>query len=341
MPSPKIGLYLLIVSLAACGPARVQVTATPRATATPFSTALPIVPTALPLGLPDNPLRLALAPADLEAAQAQEEALEAQLAELSGVSVDLLLLADQRAVLEATCSGAGQVSGLLGDLLAVVAYARDCAQPFLQLSLDEQSQRQSVILLRSDPNRTNDSLTALVGRTYCRLGLDDPMSWLIPSLLLQAANVQPMLRNVRDEAALRQGLANGTCDAAGFERANLSQDEAGRIVAESPPLPILTWFMARAVPLEARRALLEAFSPASEVTLTPTASPAREQATATSATSTPVAAEDEAAPAAAEPRLWDVLLGQRVGFIALEPAAYEAWQALARSVGLDWSTLGE
>jgi ABC-type phosphate/phosphonate transport system substrate-binding protein len=346
----KMTLYLLAaLLLAACGPGRAQVTATPRATVTPFSTALPIVPTALPLGLSENPLRLALAPDDLEAAQAQEEALEAQLAELSGVTIDLRLLADQRAVLDALCSGAGQVSGLLGELLGVVAYARDCAQPFLQLSLDGQSQRQSVILLRSDDRRTSNTLGALSEEaTYCRLGMDDPMSWLIPSLLLQAANVQPNLRDVRDEAALRQGFTNGTCDAVGLERASLREDETGRVAAESPPLPRLTWFMGRAVPLEARRALMDAFAPAPEATPTPTARPTRGQPTATPPTEPgeAVEAEGEATPEADPsivdaPSPWDALLGQSVGFAALDPALYETWQALARSAGLDWATLGE
>ncbi|MCS6836069.1 MAG: PhnD/SsuA/transferrin family substrate-binding protein [Anaerolineae bacterium] len=343
MPNHKVSLYLLILLLVtACGPGRVRVTPTPRPTVTPFSTPLPIVPTALPLGLPDNPLRLALAPADLEAVQAQEEALEAQLAELSGVSIDLLLLADQRAVLEAVCGGAGQVSGLLGDLLAVVAHARDCAQPFLQLSLDDQSQRQSAIVFRVDPDRTSNALVALTDKTFCRLGLDDMMSWLIPSLLLQAASVQPTLRDVRDEAALRQGLASGTCDAVSLELASLSEDETERIAAESPPLPLLTWFIARAVPLEARRALLEAFSSVPVTTPTPTTRPTRRQATATPTPAT----QDEVTPqadsgVAADLSPWDALLGRRVGFIMLDPALYDAWQALARSAGFDWATLGE
>jgi len=346
----KIGLYLLVgLLLAACGAGRAQPTPVPRATSTPFSTALPIVATALPLGGVDTPLRLALAPADLEAAQALEVAQEAELLALSGVSMDLILLPDSQAVLAELCGGAGQVSGLLGGLPGVVVYSRDCAQPFVQLAVEGQANRQSAIVLRSDARREENTLAWLAELedwTYCRLGLRDETSWLIPSLLLQAANLQPSLLDLADEAALRQGLADGTCDAAGLPRATLSEEEAAQIAAEAPPLPVLIWWMGRAVPLEVRRALQDVLLPVRQVTPTPTPRSRRAQAEATEQAEATQAAElveqaDSVQSAEASAALWSTLLGQPVSFEPLDPTAYEAWEALASSAGLDWATLGE
>lgn len=93
-------------------------------------------------------------------------------------------------------------------------------------------------------------LSLLETRSICRRGLTDSTSWLLPSLILAAADVDPAgIVDVASAQAAVDAVLDGTCGAAGFsqsERAGLMGVEDLVVAYETPPLP----FAVMAYPFE-------------------------------------------------------------------------------------------
>jgi ABC-type phosphate/phosphonate transport system substrate-binding protein len=193
------GLLLLILFslvLAACGgPSTPTPTPLPTATATPRSTPLPLVPTAIPLGSEDNPLTILMVPQGTRrAATGSDEDLADLILELTGLHVNVELADSDGAVVSQLC-GADPVVGWLGGVAYMVAEAQGCAEPALAIRRENAGGFRVDLLIATDitgDQVTESDVAALDDRTLCRLSSDDVQTWLVPSLMLRSAGIDPM-----------------------------------------------------------------------------------------------------------------------------------------------------
>jgi phosphonate transport system substrate-binding protein len=103
---------------------------------------------------------------------------------------------------------------------------------------------------------------SLPGRTFCRLGLDDYYSWLVPSLVMRANGIDPGsdLEAVLDFDTQREMIAavvEGECDAAAISEAEYD-DLSGTIrdelslIETTPPFPYAVLVYPLSLPLGER-----------------------------------------------------------------------------------------
>lgn len=120
-------------------------------------------------------------------------------------------------------------------------------------------------LIIVNPRVGSRDLSAIVGRTFCRLGYDDLYSWLLPTLSFRARNIDLLrdatIRDLPDVPALVAAVAAGDCTMAGVPAGALEalgQADAVRLAAESAPLPYGVLVYGPEVQLGVRLALDEA-----------------------------------------------------------------------------------
>jgi ABC-type phosphate/phosphonate transport system substrate-binding protein len=103
---------------------------------------------------------------------------------------------------------------------------------------------------------------SLAGRTFCRLGLDDYYSWLVPSLVMRDNGIDPGsdLEAVLDFDTQREmvtAVIEGECDAAGISDAEY-EDLSGTIrdelslIETTPPFPFAVLVYPISLPLGER-----------------------------------------------------------------------------------------
>ncbi|WP_228845230.1 PhnD/SsuA/transferrin family substrate-binding protein [Phototrophicus methaneseepsis] len=263
---PLVSFMLLIAS--ACGPAAVQPTLRP--TVTPFSTPLPWINTPVAAGTASNPLRMVLIPADFEAAQERASDFETLLS-ASGVTVDLELAESQADVIRLLCentSAEEAVVAWVDGLGYASARANLCGEAALMLSSDQTGDlhfgEQAQFIVNDEFG--TESVGVLEGRTLCRLGYEDVISWLVPQLWFaqDAYDVAIIddIEDVEDYAAIVTDVAAGRC-AAGTVPASyietLEDDEAlsGVDLARiSPPIPYGVLVVPPGLPAERRDPLV-------------------------------------------------------------------------------------
>ena len=228
-------LVLLTIALAStsCRPSAPPPTARPSPTSTPRSTPLPPLPTSVPLGSTGNPLHLVIvAPSALEGAGATAGAstdtavsdLEAALLEESDLTVAIDLVETDAEALSALCASVADTvsAAWLSGLGAMTAEARNCGSVVLQVERGTRSNAATgdvaALVVASDSPIT--SAGDLTEKTFCRLGVADQFSWLIPTLMLRAAGVSPdaltAVLDYTDPNEMVRAVADGTCDAAGI-----------------------------------------------------------------------------------------------------------------------------
>ncbi|MFP4322146.1 MAG: phosphate/phosphite/phosphonate ABC transporter substrate-binding protein [Anaerolineales bacterium] len=196
-------LWLLLpIFLMACGSVSTEdstqaPTARPTLTATPRSTELPPVPTPIPLGSAERPIQLAFlaedTPSNRQAAQDFAEALQTELATFrlglyEGLVVEIAFLDSAEAALDALCNA--RDTAVFADSLTFAAAARNCdAVPRLQtLREGERGVAFEIIVNRS----ILVNITQLRGRAFCAVAVDDPFSFVYPTLALRANGVDPL-----------------------------------------------------------------------------------------------------------------------------------------------------
>lgn len=215
----------------------------PRLTPTPRSTALPALPTAIPIGQEGNPLQMIIhPPGDIVDARDAVADFEAAILEESGLVVQVELVERDAEALAALCdSSSGQVAvAWLNGLSYVAAQAQNCGQPALQVERgarqDARTGEAASIIAGEGGSVT--TFASLRGKAFCRLSYDDLYSWLIPSLMMRANGVDPLaLETVTDYETIPElvgAVAEGDCDAAGIP-ANALEEFADEIedVAEN------------------------------------------------------------------------------------------------------------
>lgn len=265
--------------LAACASPTPTPPPLPTATATPRSTPLPAVPTAVPLASADRLLPIYIVPRNNEATDDDAAALTAQIVELTGLNVEVRLAAHDGVVMTTLCS-ANPAVGWLSGIGFVAAEAQGCADPALQVEQDRATGNAVDMLMNADlvgEIAAAGDMLALAGREFCRLNSQDRVSWLVASLILDNAGVDPLydlgdVVDVADFDALVTAIYEGDCfggavpagyldDGVSDELAAL-EDLAGRvqIVDTSPEIPFGVMVYPQTVPLNVRIPLDDAFA---------------------------------------------------------------------------------
>lgn len=273
-------VVVLSLLLAACGgPSTPTPTPLPTATATPRSTPLPPVPTAVPLGSEDNPLTILMVPQGTRRATVgADEALAELILELTGLTVNVELADSDGAIVSRLCS-AEPVVGWVGGVAYMVAEAQGCADPALAIRRDGATGFRADLLIQTEiagDEVTAADVAALDGQTLCRLGSDDVLSWLVPSLMLRAAGVDPLygldgVLDVEDNDAIVAAIYNGDCQAGALPYRTfpnrLSSDlraledlrDKVAVVESSPEIPYGVMVYPQTVPLNVRIPLTDVF----------------------------------------------------------------------------------
>jgi phosphonate transport system substrate-binding protein len=228
-------LSLTLFLLPACRRQAAQLgpTAAPTLTATPRSTPLPAVATAVPAGAEGNPLQMVIRPdGSLSAARSAIADFEAAILEQSGLTVQVELVERYAEALAALCDSSGAQASVawLNGASYVAAHAQSCGVPVLQVERGTRRKAKTgeaaslIVNAEADIN----TLSALRGKSFCRISADDFYSWFAPSLILKANGMNPLTDmtpagDYEDIPTLVGAVASGDCEAAGIPADALEQ----------------------------------------------------------------------------------------------------------------------
>ncbi len=183
----------------------------------------PVEPTPEPAPVPDlgteeNPLVWSFVPSgETERVATGAESVAALIEEETGLIIDTNVATEYAGVIEAMCSDPAEAHmGSLATFAYVLAAQKGCAEAALVSVRYGSAVYNGQIIVRADSGITD--LSQLAGKTFCR---PDPLStsgWIIPSLDLAAAGVDPDtgLAEVVDAGshdAVVAAVYNGDCDA--------------------------------------------------------------------------------------------------------------------------------
>jgi ABC-type phosphate/phosphonate transport system substrate-binding protein len=261
-----------MAALAGCGAGAPAATPPPSPSPTPMSTALPTLVPTLAAGSEDNAIRfVVVTQAQGRRAETAADALQAALSEATGLNVEVAVTESDRDAVAALCAafdGPPAIAFVSAPAYSA-AVALDCGLPLL-LAYDGDSgeMEREVILIASEESEIS-VLADIAGKTFCRLGAVDLVTWQAPSLLMLAEGLMPTtaLRDVVDVDdldTLVEQVAAGDCDVAAldagdFERiADAEARAAITRLAQSVRLPPGMVMTAPELPLGARDALQEA-----------------------------------------------------------------------------------
>jgi phosphonate transport system substrate-binding protein len=170
------------------------------------------------LGTEENPLIWAFVPSgEMQDVTAGAEEVAQLLFEETGLVVDTFVATEYAGVIEAMCADPPKAHlGSLATFAYILASERGCAEAELVSVRFGSPKYNGQIYVRADSGITD--LSQLGGKTFCR---PDPLStsgWIIPSIELRAAGVDPDtgLAEVVDAGGHDGAVAavyNGECDA--------------------------------------------------------------------------------------------------------------------------------
>lgn len=269
-------LLILVIILPACRRrTELQPTPLPTLTPTPRSTPLPAVATAVPVGSESSPVQMLIQPfGERDDATAAAADFQAALTERTGFAFEVQLVNRPAEALTALCNstGSGNTVAWLTDTAYGVASLLDCGQPLAQverrIGSNTTSGRALEIITTAELGL--ESVIALDGRTFCRLGPTDFYSWLGVGLALASNELSPVtnvdsIRDMEDLETLIRAVAEGDCDAAGIPAGSLEllEDELGdaatqvTILETTSEFPYAVLTVAPSLPLGIREALAE------------------------------------------------------------------------------------
>ncbi|MBS1249719.1 MAG: Phosphate-import protein PhnD [Chloroflexi bacterium] len=170
------------------------------------------------LGTEENPIVWAVVPSgETERVVSGFESVADLIYEETGLVIDAMVATEYAGVIEAMCSDPAKAQmGSLATFAYVLANEKGCAEAALVSVRYGSAVYNGQIFVRADSGI--ESLADLAGKTFCR---PDPLStsgWIIPSITLKAAGVDPDtdLAEVVDAGshdASVAGVYNGDCDA--------------------------------------------------------------------------------------------------------------------------------
>jgi hypothetical protein len=191
----------------------------------------------------------------LFAAEGDATALEAELLRRTGLVIDVQTVAKSTDALKALCGvNPVPVAAWLDGITFAVATAQNCGVPALQVAREAQGV-ETVIVPTEEAEVTDETpeavstaetlpgnfltgqagaivvkrdlgvteLNAIVDRVFCRLGVTDFYSWLLPTLLFEAAGIDLTADNVTiveydDQGEMLEAVAAGDCTMAGVSQ---------------------------------------------------------------------------------------------------------------------------
>jgi phosphonate transport system substrate-binding protein len=169
------------------------------------------------LGSEENPLIWSFVPSgEMEEVVAGAEGVTALLEAETGLAIETNVATEYAGVIEAMCSDPVEAHmGSLATFAYVLAAKRGCAEAALVSVRYGSSVYNGQIIVREDSGITD--LSQLAGKTFCR---PDPLStsgWIIPSLDLAAAGVDPdsdvEVLDAGSHDAVVAAVYDGECDA--------------------------------------------------------------------------------------------------------------------------------
>jgi len=172
------------------------------------------------LGTEENPLVWALVPSgESERVLSGFEEIADMIFEETGLVIDTFVATEYAGVIEAMCSDPPKAHmASLATFSYIIASDRGCADVDLVSVRYGDPTYSGQIFVRADSGIT--SVSELAGKTWCRADPTSTSSWVIPTIFLKAAGIDPDtgLDQVVDagshEAAVA-GVYNGDCDAGG------------------------------------------------------------------------------------------------------------------------------
>ncbi len=177
------------------------------------------------LGTEENPIIWVLTPSqDTQAVLSGAEPIAQYVEEQTGLVIKPIIPTDYTAQQEAMCSGEAQMAAL-NTFGYVRASERGCADVALASVRYGSTSYAGQIIARADSGI--ESIKDLAGKTFCRPDPESTSGWVIPSLSLLAAGIDPEtdLAEIVDAGghdAVVIAVYNGDCDAgATFEDARV------------------------------------------------------------------------------------------------------------------------
>ncbi len=219
-------IFALMLVITACGPAPTPPpTLRPTLTPTPLSTALPPVDTVVPMGSNSRPFGFVALTTDKSASGSQ---IAEFLSDKTSSTFKVTLTNDPAEALKLICSETPTAAILDGRTL-LAALAQNCGTlAFKMQGKDNNYGVKADIIVRvlSTDKNPPQSPRDLRGRDFCRLNGQDVVSWVLPSLTLKTSGVNPAgdLKGIKEFSTLEamvQGLADGSCAAAGIPSGTL------------------------------------------------------------------------------------------------------------------------
>ena len=180
------------------------------------------------LGTEENPIKWVFVPSgEMESVSAGAEAVADMIFAETGLVVETFVATDYTAAIEAECSGQAHM-GSLATFAAITAADRDCAYPALVATRYGSPTYTGQIIANVDSGI--QSVADLAGKTFCATDETSTSGWIIPSIMMRAAGVNPetdvevTFAGSHDAAVL--GVYNGDCDAgASFVDARTSVED--------------------------------------------------------------------------------------------------------------------
>lgn len=223
------------------------------------------------LGTEENPIVWVLTPSqDTQAVLTGAEGLTQFIEDETGIVIQSFVATDYTAQVEAICSGEAQMAAL-NTFGYIRATERDCADVSV-VSVRFGSTSYSGQLI-TQAGSGIESVEDLAGKVFCRPDPGSTSGWIIPSLSMLAAGIDPEtdLAEIVDAGghdAVVITVYNGECDAGSTfvdARDNVADEEAFAdvyekvvVLTESPPIPNDNISFAPEVPEETRQAIVDA-----------------------------------------------------------------------------------
>jgi len=189
------------------------------------------------LGTDKNPITWVFVPSgELESVSAGAESVADLIYQETGLVIKTYVATDYTAAIEAMCSDPPQAQmSSLATFAYIVAADRGCAEAELVSVRRGSTTYTGQIMAAADSGIT--SLADLKGSTFCAVEPTSTSGWIIPSIMIRAAGVDPdtdmTVTFAGSHPAAVSGIYNGDCDAgASFVDARTTIEEDNPDVME-------------------------------------------------------------------------------------------------------------
>jgi len=173
-----------------------------------------------PDGTEENPIKWVFVPSgELERVSAGGEAIAALIFEETGLVIETFVATSNAAAIEALCSSPPSAHmASLNTFSYIVAADDGCVVAQLVATRFGDPTYSGQIFVHADSGLT--SLDEMAGKTYCRGDNTSTSSWIIPSILLKGAGIDPAtdlsdIVDTNSHDANVAGVYTGQCDLGG------------------------------------------------------------------------------------------------------------------------------